>query len=108
MESQSLPMNEMRKISFPDDEQHSEEDISIHVELVKEKGLFFHLMMFLYGVSLSVLFTNWVLSGGWMYFVFRIYVSWGIRIAQQLALFLLFAWSLMAPKCCPGKDFLDN
>lgn len=66
----------------------------------------FHLIMMLGGLYLAMLLTNWgeptasatgnpELSQASMW----------VRIVSQWLIWLLYIWSLIAPSCCPGRDF---
>jgi len=66
----------------------------------------FHLIMTLGGLYLAMLLTNWgdpsahdtsnpelSLASMW------------VRIVSQWIIYLLYIWSLIAPSCCPNRDF---
>jgi len=80
---------------FYDDDEDSQE------ELERKSNLYFHVVMMLAAAYMSMLFTNWgtnkesIDTTGTVSFVVGVISSWFT--------FLLFWWSLIAPKLCPHR-----
>ena len=50
---------ELQKIGEIDDEQPSEEDVSIQERVGRDSGVDFHFVMCVYGCSLAIVLSNW-------------------------------------------------
>ena len=97
-EDPALPMLEMAQLSGSPTSPYSNSSDS--KQKTSESAAQFHTLMMAFGMSIGLLLSNWGLEGGW-----RSYLSFGVRESQVLLISLLFLWSLLAPKCCPERDF---
>lgn len=72
------------------------------------KAWLFHLMMALGGLYLAMVLTNWgdanqvdIASGN----PELSEASMWVRISSQWLIHIVFIWTMVAPACCPGRDF---
>lgn len=67
----------------------------------------FHLIMALGGLYLAMAITNWGSSNATTPSANPELsdASMWVRIASQWLLHVLYVWTLLAPTCCPGRDF---
>jgi hypothetical protein len=84
----------------------SEEDEEKEAGLIKKANVFFHLSMALASMYLAMILTNWAqnLYNSSSTQTIGLTNSW-ISIGTQWATVVMYTWTLIAPKCCPGRDF---
>lgn len=77
------------------------------VDAVEPYAWVFHMTMLFAGLYLAMLLTNWgdsstaAETGNPELSI----ASMWVRIVSQWVIYGLYAWSLMAPFCCPNRDF---
>ena len=98
LEIQPLPSSDLHKMSEFEEDQPSEESVTIQFDSAEEKRGHFYVLMLGYSLSLGA----WICS--WGYSVCRSF-SFEVRFGQQVVLGSLFVWSLFAPRLCPNREF---
>lgn len=76
-----------------------------------DKPWLFHFVMCMAGMYLAMLVTNWgnpPASNAVAANPELSDTSMWVRIGSQWAIHAVFLWSLIAPTCCPGRDFSTN
>jgi len=83
-----------------------EEEVVLTPEVIKTNRQF-HLIMFFASLYMGMLLTGWSTnvtdSAGSVFAVSK--ESMWVNVATGWAVFLLYIWTLMAPKCLPGREF---
>lgn len=79
--------------------------------LAAEKPWIFHLVMCLAGMYLAMMVTNWSTPDAATASAAAAgnpevsAASMWARIGSQWAIHVIYLWTMMAPTCCPGRDF---
>eukprot|EP00475_Leptophrys_vorax_P033100 TRINITY_DN5179_c0_g1_i1.p1 TRINITY_DN5179_c0_g1~~TRINITY_DN5179_c0_g1_i1.p1 ORF type:complete len:419 (-),score=111.57 TRINITY_DN5179_c0_g1_i1:1303-2559(-) len=85
---------------------NGEQEEQLDASTIKKANIFFHLTMALASMYLAMLLTDWAqnLYNNTDTETIGETNSW-ISIGTQWATVVLYVWTLVAPKCCPGRDF---
>ena len=91
------------KLEYEDiqEEEESLEEESLEETSEEDKSMIlFHIIMATGSIYMSMLLTNWGTMSG-----YRSDAQMWVSIASQWVSILLYIWTLIAPKCCPSRDF---
>lgn len=90
----------INELSHDEEDDSEEEDDSVEETMDGQSMMLFHGSMATGAVYMSMLLTNWGTVSG-HHSAAQMWVS----IASQWVSMVLYAWTLVAPRCCPTREF---